>query len=161
MSRWEKRKEEEGLLLGLLCSPLSFFHLEFSESVSNLKLLLLLFIFERVSIKKKEASNRPSKKDQHSTNILCWFPRLGLWSWFMGSCGQLLEAEHMCGLQHHSQAWISKVRTSNLQDNRSDLLYFTYIRCSIKTYWYDQHVVLALYILISNLMSCNNHIIGS
>ena len=46
--------------------------------VSHLKLLLLLFIFGRVQIKKKKASDRPSKKDHHSTSILCWFsgPRL-------------------------------------------------------------------------------------
>ena len=39
--------------------------------VSYLKLLLLLLIFGRVQIKKKEASDRPSKKDQCSTSILC------------------------------------------------------------------------------------------
>ena len=71
MSRRDKREEEEGLLLGLLVSSLSFLHLEFSESVSDLKLLLLLLIFERVQIKKKEAPDQPSKKDQHSTSILC------------------------------------------------------------------------------------------
>ena len=58
----------------------------------------------------------------------------------------------MCGFQHHPQVWISKIRTSNLQGNISDLLYFTYIRCSIETYSYDQHIILALYILISDLI---------
>ena len=71
VSREKKREEEEGLLLGFLFSYLSSLHLEFSESVSDLKLLLLLFIFGRVQIKKKEAPDQPSKKDQRSTSILC------------------------------------------------------------------------------------------
>ena len=70
MSRREKREEEEGLLLGLLVSSLPFLHLEFLESVLDLKLFLLL-IFERVQIKKKETPDQPSKKDQRSTSILC------------------------------------------------------------------------------------------
>ena len=41
--------------------------------VYHLKLLLLLLIFGRVLIKKKKASDRPSKMNQHSTSILCWF----------------------------------------------------------------------------------------
>ena len=40
-------------------------------SVSHPKLILLLLIFGRVQIKKKDVSDRPSKKDQHSTSILC------------------------------------------------------------------------------------------
>ena len=53
------------------------------------------------------------------------------------------------------------IRTSNLQGNRSDLLFNTYIRCSIETYRYDQHVVHALYILIFDLILCNNYVIKS
>ena len=74
------------------------------------------------------------------------FLKQDFWSRFVGSCGRLLEAGRMCGLQHHPQAQISKVRTSNLQGNRSDLLFNTYIRCSIETCWYDQHVVHAIFI---------------
>ena len=52
---------------------------------------------------------------------------------------------------------------SNLQGNRSDLLFNTYIRCSIETCSYDQHVVHAvyIYILIFDLMLYNSHVIGS
>ena len=74
------------------------------------------------------------------------FLKQDFWSRFVGSCGRLLEAGRVCGLQHHPQAWINKVRASNLQGNRSDLLFNTYIRCSIETCWYDQHVVHAIFI---------------
>ena len=61
------------------------------------------------------------------------FLKQDFWSRFVDSCGRLLEARCMCGLQHHPQARISEVRKSNLQGNRSDLLFNTYIRCSIET----------------------------
>ena len=161
MSRWEQREEEEGLLLGLLCSPLSFLHLKFSKSVLDPKLFLLLLFL------KESKSRRMRYLIDHRRRIsavLAYcadFLDQDFWSWFVDSYGWFLEVERMYGSQHHPQAQISKVRTSNLQGNRSDLLYFTYIRCSIETCWYDQHVVLALYILIFDLISCNNHIIRS
>ena len=70
-----RRRGSSSRVAGFISSlppPISFLR------VSHLKLFLLLFIFGRVQIKKKEASDRPSKKDQHSTSILCWFSGPGL-----------------------------------------------------------------------------------
>ena len=69
---WVRAKRRRRGSSSRVAGFISFLPLSISfMRVSYLKLFLLLLIFERVQIKKKEASDRPSKKDQHSTSILC------------------------------------------------------------------------------------------
>ena len=87
MSRREQREEKEDLLLGLLSSSLPFLLLEFSKSISDLKLLLVLLIFGKVQIKKKEASINHQRRISAVLAYCTDFLKQDFWSRFVGSCG--------------------------------------------------------------------------